>query len=60
MSENTIKGTTKQVVGATKEATGKLIGDKALEAEGAIEKAQGTAQKAVGELQDKLGDAIKE
>ena len=54
MDKDRIKGTAKQAEGAVKEGLGKLTGDKALEAEGKIEKAEGTLQKAFGKVKDAL------
>ncbi len=59
MSENRVEGAGKKAVGAVKEATGKLVGNDRLAAEGAAEKAEGTIQNKAGKAQDRIGDAIK-
>ncbi len=59
MSHNRIDGAAHKAAGAIKEATGKLIGDRELEAKGAAEKILGTAENEVGKSQDKLGAALR-
>ena len=49
MKKDQIKGRIKTIKGETKEAVGKLIGDKELEAEG-------KAQKGIGKIQSTYGD----
>jgi uncharacterized protein YjbJ (UPF0337 family) len=44
------------VSGATKEAAGKLTGDKKLEAEGKIDKAKGAGRDFVGDVKDDIKD----
>ncbi len=59
MSKNSIEGAAHQAAGAIKEAAGKALGDKELEAKGATEKALGAVQSEVGKTQEALGDALK-
>ena len=59
MSTNRIEGAAKKATGSVKQAVGKAMGDKRLQAKGAVEKAVGSAQNALGKAQDKLGNALK-
>ena len=59
MSQNRIDGAAHQAAGAIKEAAGKAVGNRELEAKGFAEKALGTAQNEAGKAQDKLGAAIR-
>jgi len=54
MDKDRIKGSAQQAKGAVKEAAGKALGDKKLEAEGQTDKAAGKVQNAVGGLKDAL------
>jgi uncharacterized protein YjbJ (UPF0337 family) len=54
MDKDRIKGSAEQTKGAMKEAAGKVLGDKKLEAEGKADKAAGKVQNAVGGLKDAL------
>jgi uncharacterized protein YjbJ (UPF0337 family) len=54
MNTNRIKGAAKQAKGVVKDATGKLIGDTKLQAEGKADKIEGKVQNTVGGLEDKL------
>ncbi|MCW5715597.1 MAG: CsbD family protein [Bauldia sp.] len=54
MDKDRIEGSARQMKGAVKETTGKVIGDKKLEAEGKADKAAGKVQNAVGGLKDTL------
>jgi uncharacterized protein YjbJ (UPF0337 family) len=54
MDKDRIKGSAQQAKGAVKEAAGKVLGDKKLEAEGMTDKAAGKVQNAVGGLKDAL------
>jgi uncharacterized protein YjbJ (UPF0337 family) len=58
MDKDRIKGSAHEVKGAVKEAVGKVIGDKKIQAEGAGEKAAGKVQNAVGGAKDAVRDAI--
>ena len=58
MDKDRIDGALKNAAGSVKEATGKVLGDSKLEAEGVAERAAGKAQNAVGGVKDTLrGDA---
>ncbi len=56
-NKNTAKGVGNQVAGNTKEAAGKLTGNKKLEAEGRIQELKGDAQRAAGKVEEKLKKA---
>jgi uncharacterized protein YjbJ (UPF0337 family) len=56
MEKENIKGTIDQAKGAAKDAAGKAIGDKKLQAEGKLDKAKGTVEKAVGNAKGVLRD----
>jgi len=58
-NKNTTKGVGNQVAGNTKEAAGKLTGDKKLEAEGRLQELKGDAQRAAGKIEDKIDKATK-
>ena len=57
MDKDRIEGSAHEVKGAVKEAVGKVIGDKKIQAEGAGEKAAGKVQNAVGGAKDAVRDA---
>lgn len=50
------KGMGNKVAGMTKEATGKVIGDKDLEASGQVQQLKGKAQSASGDVKGAMGD----
>jgi uncharacterized protein YjbJ (UPF0337 family) len=52
MDREHVKGTAKKVTGAVKDKTGKLTGDKELQAEGKMDKAEGSAHKVAGDVKD--------
>ncbi len=52
MDKDRIKGSAEQAKGSVKEAAGKVLGDKKLEAEGNADKTVGKVQNAVGGLKD--------
>ena len=54
MDKDRIEGSAKQVKGAVKEATGKVLGDAKLESEGKADKTAGKIQNAVGGIKDTL------
>jgi uncharacterized protein YjbJ (UPF0337 family) len=56
MEKENIKGAIDQAKGAAKDAAGKAIGDKKLQAEGKLDKAKGTVEKAVGNAKGVLRD----
>lgn len=47
-------GSAKQVKGALKQGTGKVVGDAKLESEGQADKVEGKIQNAIGRLKDTL------
>jgi len=53
MDKNRIDGAGKEIKGATKEAIGKVTGDKIQQAAGFAEKTLGAAQRKAGEAIDK-------
>lgn len=54
-TQDEIEGTTRNLTGKIKEATGKALGNPRLEAQGDIDQIQGHAQKKVGEVKKILG-----
>jgi uncharacterized protein YjbJ (UPF0337 family) len=54
MDKDRIDGSAKQAKGAVKEATGKVLGDAKLTADGKQDKVEGKVQNAVGGLKDAL------
>ncbi|WP_108645316.1 CsbD family protein [Polynucleobacter rarus] len=59
MNKDQIKGQVKEVVVSVKEATGKILGDKSLEAKGIAEKIVGKVQAEVGNIKSDLKDILK-
>ena len=59
MDKDRIVGSAKEIAGAVKQATGKVIGDVELEARGIAEKAEGKIQKAVGGMKDSIKESQK-
>ncbi len=56
MNKDRVSGIANQAKGSVKDAAGKLTGNKALQAEGKLDKAAGKAQNAAGKLRDQLED----
>lgn len=52
MNNDRVKGSAKQAKGAIKDATGKVLGDAKLQAEGKKDKFSGKVQNAIGGLKD--------
>ena len=52
MDKDRIEGSAKQAKGAVKDATGKVLGDAKLQAEGKRDKIAGKVQNAVGGIKD--------
>jgi uncharacterized protein YjbJ (UPF0337 family) len=52
-------GTTDDMKGRTKEATGSLTGDKDLKNEGKVDQASGTVKDKVGDVADKAKDLFR-
>ena len=59
MDKDRIEGSGKQAMGAVKDAAGKVLGDKKLQAEGKADKAEGKVQNAFGSVKDKLRETFK-
>lgn len=58
MNKDQIKGAADQATGAVKEAVGKAIGDKKMQADGTVDKVTGKLESAVGGAKQTIGDAI--
>jgi uncharacterized protein YjbJ (UPF0337 family) len=56
MDKEHVKGAADKVSGATKDAAGKLTGDKKLQAEGKLDKAKGAVRDFVGDVKDDVKD----
>lgn len=54
MNKQHIKGAAKEIEGDAKKGFGRLTGDKRLEAEGHVDKAEGKLRKAAGDVKDAL------
>jgi uncharacterized protein YjbJ (UPF0337 family) len=54
MDKDRVIGVGKQMVGAVKQAVGKLVGDGKLQADGKSEQVEGKLQNAVGSVKDTL------
>ena len=59
MNKDQVKGRAEQAKGTIKEAAGKVVGNKNLEAEGKMDKVGGKAQATHGDLKEKVADTIK-
>ena len=59
MDKDRIKGVADQAKGAVKDATGKIIGDSKLQAEGQADKAKGKVENAIGGAKETVRDAVK-
>ena len=59
MDSEHVKGAADKAKGAIKDAAGKLVDDKKLQAEGKFDKAKGAAHNAAGDLKDAARDATK-
>ncbi len=59
MDREHVKGTAKKVTGAIKDTAGKMTGDKDLQAEGKLDKAEGSARKVVGDVKDAVKHATE-
>ena len=59
MSKEGIEGATQKGVGAFKQAAGKAVGSKKLQAEGIADKVAGSAKEAVGKAKDAVHKATK-
>jgi uncharacterized protein YjbJ (UPF0337 family) len=59
MNKDQVNGRVEQAKGSVKEAAGKVVGNKNLEAEGKVDKLAGKTQAAYGDLKKDVKDAIK-
>jgi uncharacterized protein YjbJ (UPF0337 family) len=60
MDKEHVKGVADKAKGTVKDAAGKAMGDKELQAEGKVDKAKGAAHEAVGDVKDAVRKASKE
>ena len=60
MDKEHVKGAADKAKGAVKEAAGKMIGDKEMQAEGKFDKAKGAAHKAAGDIKDTARQAERD
>lgn len=58
MNKDQVKGRVEEVKGAVKETTGKIVGNKDLEAKGMVQKVAGKTQAGYGEAKEKVKGAI--
>ena len=59
MDKEHLKGAADKAKGAVKDAAGKLMDDKKLQAEGKMDKAKGAAHNVAGDVKDAARDAAK-
>ncbi len=59
INKDQVKGRVEEVKGTIKEATGKLVGDKTLEAKGNIEKNLGKVQSKLGDVKQGIQESAK-
>lgn len=59
MNKDQVKGRIKEAKGMTKKVTGKITGNKSLEAEGKVEETLGKVQGGYGDLKDDIEDEFK-
>ena len=59
MNKDQVNGRVEETKGSIKEATGKVIGDKTLQAKGNIEKNLGKVQEKVGDIKQDVKDSQK-
>jgi uncharacterized protein YjbJ (UPF0337 family) len=59
MSKERIEGAAQKGVGAAKEAVGKAVGNRKLQAKGMADKAAGSAKQAVGKAKDTVHKATR-
>jgi uncharacterized protein YjbJ (UPF0337 family) len=60
MDKEHVKGVADKAKGTIKDAAGKAMGDKELQAEGKVDKAKGAAHQAVGDVKDAARKASEE
>jgi uncharacterized protein YjbJ (UPF0337 family) len=59
INKDQVEGRAKEVVGATKEVTGKAVGSDKLEIKGKVEKNSGLIQATVGDIKKDVVDTVK-
>lgn len=59
MNKDQVKGTAKDIAGKVQSETGKLIGNKEMEAKGLKNEVVGKAQKTLGDAKEAVKDAVK-
>ena len=59
MNKDQVKGRVEQAKGTVKEATGKVMNDRDLQAEGEIDKTAGKLQADYGDVKEKAKDVVK-
>jgi uncharacterized protein YjbJ (UPF0337 family) len=59
MHKDQVEGAGKQVRGTVKDAVGKATGDRKLQADGTLDKAEGRVQSEVGKAKETVRDALK-
>jgi uncharacterized protein YjbJ (UPF0337 family) len=59
VNKDQIEGKVKKAKGAVKEKTGKLLGDRELESEGAAERGAGRVQEVYGQVRHVVGKAVR-
>jgi uncharacterized protein YjbJ (UPF0337 family) len=57
MDREHVKGAADKAKGAIKDAAGKMMGDKEMQAEGKLDKAKGSAHNALGDAKDAMKKA---
>ena len=60
MNKDQVKGRVEEAKGSVKEATGKVVGNRDLEAEGKIDKGVGKTQANYGDAKEKGKDIVKD
>jgi len=60
MDKDRVKGSAQQAGGSIKEATGKVLGDEKLKAEGRMDKVEGKVRNAFGGMKDAVRDAHRD
>ena len=58
MDKETVKGGLKKATGTVKEKVGQMTGDRDMEAEGKVDKAEGRARSAMGHAKDAAREII--
>ena len=58
MNKDQVKGRVEEAKGAVKETTGKIVGNKDLEAKGMVQKVAGKTQAGYGEVKEKVKSAV--